>query len=140
LMLLQILESMAHTDNYRLLAGELYRKSIHDFNGDRLAKVMHYINVSYRRKIELGEVSEIANLHPAAFSRFFKEKTGKTFIHFINNMRISYACKLIIENQLSVSEVCYESGFNNISNFNRTFKKQTGYTPTEYYDQFNSGL
>lgn len=137
ILFLQLLESMAGTENYRLLAGELYHTKIHEFSGDRLNKVMHYINMTYRRRIGLKEASEIANLHPAAFSRFFKEKTGKTFIHFVNNMRIGYACKLIIEGQLSFSEVCYESGFNNISNFNRTFRQQTGFSPTEYHAQFN---
>ena len=83
------------------------------------------------------KVSEIANLHPSAFCRFFKEKSGKSLSEFVSDMRISYACRLIIEGKMSVSQICFESGFNNISNFNRTFKKHTGFTPTNYFLEFH---
>jgi AraC-like DNA-binding protein len=73
---------------------------------------------------------------PAAFCRYFKEKTGKGFIDFVNEMRIGFACKLLIEQRLTVSQVCFECGFGNLSNFNRIFKRQTGVTPTEYQLQF----
>ncbi len=136
-LLLKLLNSMAKTSRYKVLAGELYHRQNHDFTDDRLTRVMHYLNTSYRQKIALEKVSGIANLHPAAFCRYFKEKTGKSFSEYVNDMRISYACKLIIEGKLSVSQVCFESGFNNLSNFNRTFKRQTQMTPTEYYRRFH---
>ncbi len=137
LMMLELLQMLAKTDRYKLLAGELYRTEEHDFTSDRMAKVMHYINSTYLGKIELEKVSEVANLHPSAFCRFFKEKSGKSLFEFVNDMRISYACRLIIEGKMSFSQICFESGFNNLSNFNRTFKKHTGFTPTNYFQEFH---
>lgn len=136
LCLMQLLHKMALTENYRLLAGELYNQQVHDFTNDRLTKVMHYISTSYQQKIELEKVAGIANLHPSAFCRFFKEKTGKSLSEYLIDLRISYACKLIVEGNLPVSQVCFECGFNNLSNFNRAFKKHTGFTPTDYLHNF----
>lgn len=137
ILLQEVLQIMAKTTKYKLLAGELYQTQNHDFTNDRLTKVMHFLNTNYQRKIELVKVAEIANLHPSAFCRYFKEKTGKSLSEFISDMRISYACRLIIEGKMSVSQICFESGFNNISNFNRTFKNHTGFTPTNYFDEFH---
>ncbi len=135
--LLKILQILAITNDYNLLAGEYYQHENYEFGNDRLTNVLHFISTHYQQKVELGKVAEMAHLHPSAFCRFFKEKTGKSLLEYVNDMRISYACKLIIERKLSVSQVCFEVGFNNLSNFNRTFKKQTGFTPTEYYNEFN---
>ena len=137
ILLQELLQILAKTDEYKLLAGELYQFENHDFTNDRLTKVMHFLNTNYQRKIELEKVAEIANLHPSAFCRYFKEKTGKSLSEFISDMRISYACRLIIDGKLSVSQICFESGFNNISNFNRTFKNHTGFTPTNYFGEFH---
>lgn len=137
LLTLELLQYLAKTEKYRLLAGELYQVEKHDFTSDRLTKVMHFLNTSYRKKIELETVAEVAHLHPSAFCRYFKEKLGKSLSEFVNDMRISYACRLIIEGKMSVSQICYESGFNNLSNFNRIFKKHTGFTPTMYFQEFH---
>ncbi len=134
--LLKLLHEMAKTDKYRLLSRELYHHN-QDFTDDRLTKVLHFLAIGYREKIELKKVAEIAHLHPTAFCRFFKEKTGKSLSEYVTDLRISYACKLIIQDKLSVSQVCFESGFNNLSNFNRTFKQQTKMTPTVYYQRFH---
>ncbi len=135
--LLELLQFLAKTDQYRLLAGELYQEDNHDFTSDRLTKIMHYLNSTYLHKIQLEKVAEVANLHPSAFCRFFKEKSGKSLFEFVNDMRISYACRLLIEGKLSISQICFESGFNNLSNFNRTFKKHTGFTPSNYFLEFH---
>ncbi len=137
IMLLKILQTLAKTDQYKLLAGEMYQTENHDFTSDRLVKVMHYLNSSYLKKIELEKVAGIANLHPSAFCRFFKQKSGKSLSVFVNDMRISYACRLLIEGKTSVSQICFESGFNNLSNFNRTFKKHTGFSPSSYFKEFH---
>ncbi len=140
LLTLELLQFLAKTKEYRLLAGELYQIENHDFTSDRLTKVMHFLNTSYLKKVELEKVAEVANLHPSAFCRYFKEKSGKSLSEFVNDMRISYACRLIIEGKMSVSQICYESGFNNLSNFNRIFKKHTSFTPTLYYHEFHKGV
>jgi AraC-like DNA-binding protein/mannose-6-phosphate isomerase-like protein (cupin superfamily) len=136
----ELLQALAKTQDYKLLAGELYQHENLTFTNFRLTKVLQFLNTNYQRKIELETVADIANLHPAAFCRFFKEKTGKSLSEYLNDMRIGYACRLIIEGKLSVSQISYESGFNNLSNFNRTFKKHTGYTPTNYSQEFHKKL
>jgi len=132
----ELLQAMAKTTEYKLLAGELYQHDAFNFTNFRLAKVMQFLNTNYQYKIELEKVAEIANLHPAAFCRFFKEKSGKPLSEYVNDLRIGYACRLIIDGKLSVSQISYESGFNNLSNFNRTFKKHTGLAPTQYFQEF----
>lgn len=135
--LLMFLQQLAKTDKYKLLAGELYQAENHNFTSDRLTKVMHYLNSCYLKKVELDKVAEVAHMHPSAFCRFFREKSGKSLSQFVSEMRVSYACRLIIEGKMSVSQICFECGFNNLSNFNRTFKRQTGFTPTGYYEEFH---
>jgi len=137
ILMLGILQQLAAEEKYEVLAGEFYQNKDFIFDNDRLNKVLHFINTHYQNKIELRKAAEISNLHPSAFCRYFKEKTGKSLLEYTNDMRISYACKLILEHRLTITQVCFETGFNNLSNFNRTFKKQTGYTPSDYYKQFS---
>ena len=138
ILLLELLQDFGKTGQYHFLASETYNEQEQNFSNDRMTKVLHYINTSYQKKIELEKVAGIANLHPSAFCRFFKEKSGKSFSQFVNDMRINYACRLIIEGEYTISQVCFESGFNNLSNFNRLFKRQTGYTPTGYYEAYRN--
>ena len=133
---IKIMDAMARNEHYRLLASSGYQISGHKELNSRLDKIMHYINSNYQRKLSQEEIASSIGMTPAAFCRYFKEKTGKGFIFFVNEMRIGYACKLLIENHLSISQICYECGFNNLSNFNRAFKRLTGYTPGEYQQQF----
>jgi AraC-like DNA-binding protein len=133
---IKLMDTMARTENYRILASQAYQLEEHKELNSRLDKIMHFINTNYQRKITQEEVATKISMTTAAFCRYFKEKTGKGFITFVNEMRIGYACKLLIENHLSISQICFECGFNNISNFNRIFKRQTGFTPGEYQQQF----
>jgi AraC-like DNA-binding protein len=133
---IKLMDTMARTENYRILASQANQLEEHKELNSRLDKIMHFINTNYQRKITQEEVATKISMTTAAFCRYFKEKTGKGFITFVNEMRIGYACKLLIENHLSISQICFECGFNNISNFNRIFKRQTGYTPGEYQQQF----
>ncbi|WP_319503023.1 AraC family transcriptional regulator [uncultured Draconibacterium sp.] len=134
--MLQLLQLMAKTKEYRLLGGQYYQLKGHNFTNDRLTKVMHYLNANYLKKIELKDVAAVAHMHPSAFCRYFKENSGKSLTEFINEIRIGYACRLLLEGKMTVSQICFECGFNNLSNFNRTFKKNTGYTPTLYFEEF----
>jgi len=133
---IKLLDAMSRIENYRILASKAYQLEEQKELNNRLDKIMHFINTNYQRKITQEEVASKIGMTTAAFCRYFKEKTGKGFIYFINEMRIGYACKLLIENHLSISQICFECGFNNISNFNRIFKRQTSYTPGEYQQQF----
>ena len=133
---IKLLDTLARTENYRILASKAYQLEEQKELNNRLDKIMHFINTNYQRKITQEEVASKIGMTTASFCRYFKEKTGKGFIFFVNEMRIGYACKLLIENHLSISQICFECGFNNISNFNRMFKRQTSYTPGEYQQQF----
>ena len=133
---IKLMDTMARIENFRILSSKAYLLEEHTELNSRLDKVMHFINTNYQRKITQEEIALKIGMNTSAFCRYFKEKTGKGFIYFINEMRISYACKLLIENMLSISQICFECGFNNLSNFNRIFKRQTGFTPGEYQQQF----
>lgn len=135
--LLELLHLLSKHNSYRLLAGEYYTHDFRSFSSNRLECVISYINKNYRDSIDLATVAEIANMHPSAFCRFFKEKSSRSLSEYVNDLRIGYACKLIIEGRMSISQICFESGFNNLSNFNRTFKKQTGYSPSKYKRSFS---
>ena len=133
---IKIMDSMAHIENYHLLASKGSQVGEHKELNSRLDKIMHFININYQRKISQQEIASKIGMTTAAFCRYFREKTGKGFTFFVNEMRIGYACKLLMENRLAISQICFESGFNNLSNFNRIFKRQTGNTPGEYQLQF----
>lgn len=133
---IKLMDALARVENYRILASKAYQVEDHKELNNRLDKVMHFITTNYQRKITQEEIASKIGMTTTAFCRYFKEKTGKGFIFFVNEMRIGYACKLLIENHLSISQICFECGFNNISNFNRMFKRQTGFTPGEYQQQF----
>ena len=137
ILFMKLLNKMATTKDYRILAGALYDQQNFNYFDNRLTKVLHYLNTGYQQKIDLNTIAEIANLHPSSFCRYFKDKTGKSLSEYIIDLRLSYACRLITEGNLSVSQVCFESGFNNLSHFNRKFKQAFKITPTEYFQQFH---
>ncbi|KPL12337.1 MAG: hypothetical protein AMS26_18230 [Bacteroides sp. SM23_62] len=100
-------------------------------DGQKLDKVFTYLMNSYREKITLEQVASMINVTPNAFCRYFKHRTQKTFSRFLIEVRIGKACKMLREGE-NVAEACYSSGFNNISNFHRHFKRITGLTPNQY--------
>jgi len=100
--------------------------------GKRMNDILHFTFSQSHRKIKIEEVAEIANLSSEAFCRYFKMRTRKTYTNFINEVRISNACKMLIEKEKTIQEICYEVGFSNLSHFNRTFKKVTRKTPKAY--------
>ncbi|MHA4895194.1 AraC family transcriptional regulator [Pedobacter sp. PWIIR3] len=98
----------------------------------RLNNIYNFVLNNFRSKILLEQVAEVADLVPNSFCRYFKKKTGKTFSQFLIDVRIGYARKLIIENQMDIKQICFESGFNNFSCFHKQFKSLTGTTPKDY--------
>lgn len=98
---------------------------------DRMGRVLQFLMDHYGQNIRLEEVAAIANLSHSAFCRFFKLRTGKTFVRFLNEVRIGIACRRLREENLSVSAIAYEVGFQNLSNFNRQFKQIVGKKPSE---------
>lgn len=100
--------------------------------GKRMNDILQFTFSESNRKIKIEEVAEIANLSAEAFCRYFKIRTRKTYTNFLNEVRVSNACKMLIEKRKSIQEICYDSGFSNLSHFNRTFKKVTRKTPSTY--------
>lgn len=103
---------------------------------ERIDKVFRYTIDSFRQRITLGEVAEIAGLSVPAFCNYFKKSTKKTFIDFLNEIRVGYACKLLIETDQNIINICYESGYNTLANFNKQFLKIKGETPSKYRKAF----
>lgn len=100
----------------------------------RLNKIMKYIMQNFQKEINLDDVANISGMNKSAFCRYFKVKTGKSFVTFLNELRINYSCKLLSDTDpvKSIAEACYQSGFNSLSYYNRTFKKQKGVAPRLY--------
>lgn len=131
---LNVLDKMARTSQYRLLASPDFRHNITNVHDDRLNKILNYIKLNYTEKILLAKLARQFEMNPSSFSRYFKLKTGKTLIEYINELRIRYACKLLQDNNYTISQICFKCGFNNISNFNRFFKEKMKITPKEYIE------
>ncbi|MEJ0055678.1 MAG: AraC family transcriptional regulator [Bacteroidota bacterium] len=95
-------------------------------------KIYEHILGNFKEEIRLETVAELAGMNISSFCRFFKKTTNKTFSHYLNEVRVGYACRLLMEHKYNISETCYECGFNNISNFNRQFKNIVKMPPSEY--------
>jgi AraC-like DNA-binding protein len=136
LMLLQLLNVVSSTNEYRLLSSQGYANNLRDMDTERMNRVHEFVMKRFREKITLDEAAAQANMSPTSFSRYFKNHANKTFSHFLTEIRIGYSCKLLQKSEAAISEVCYASGFNTLSNFNRQFKSVTKYTPLEYKKLF----
>lgn len=129
---LQLLKEMAGVHSGQTISTPDYTNDRVYEDASRIDKVISYINKNYTRHIELEEVASFAAMNPAAFCRFFKSKTGKSLTNYVQDMRIGYACKLLLMNDSHIAQISMECGFETVSHFNKTFKKNTGYTPSEY--------
>jgi AraC-like DNA-binding protein len=131
--LLQILQLLATTRELEQLASIGYQHSYASKDNHKIDEVFRYVSRHFARHISLEEIAGYCNLTPQSFCRFFKKRTQKTFIDFVNEFRISHATKLMAEKEdLSISEIAYGCGFNNISYFIKAFKAGTGVTPRQY--------
>ena len=117
----------------RKLSSFINLKKYAGDEGKRMSDIFKYTMDNYHTDITLTKVASIANMTPNAFCRYFKQRTTKTFVNFLIDIRIGNACKLLTKNNdLSITEISYKSGFNNLANFNRKFKAIKGVTPSEY--------
>jgi AraC-like DNA-binding protein len=124
----------------RLIASSDYTNEMKDHQEPRMAKIYKFATRNYNRKIELDEVASIAGMNVTAFCRYFRQRSGKTFSQFVNEQRISYACKFLMHGNRTIADISDEAGFNNISNFNRQFKNIMGKSPSEYRELFRGKL
>ncbi|MEN8226325.1 MAG: AraC family transcriptional regulator [Bacteroidota bacterium] len=135
-LLLSILEIIATRKEYEFLASPLVQHTINENDSTRLNNVFKYVNNNYHNDITLENVATIANLSTPAFCRYFKIRANKTFIKFLNEIRISHACRLLVEEDQPVASICYTCGYSNVSYFIKQFKKITGLTPLSYKKEY----
>lgn len=137
IILLTMLKILAETTDFKPIATfqQVIPKNSEPDNV-RLNKVWTYTLTHYKKEISLEEIAAVANLSVTSFCRYFKLLTKKTYYDFLIEIRVSHACRLLIENMLPTEVVCFECGFNNVSNFYRHFKKVTGLTPLLYKRQY----
>jgi AraC-like DNA-binding protein len=129
--LLMILDLLSKSKEFKLLASISYRNEKKE-NTHRLSKVLDFIMENYQENITLEDVASIINMNRNAFCRFFKKGTRKSLFTILNEVRISKACQHLVQTDMNISEVCYANGFNNISSFNKAFKKIIGTSPLRY--------
>jgi AraC-like DNA-binding protein len=132
---LSIFQYLAEAIDYELLHSKPIENQYNSRETLRMKKLYQFLDENYLRKIEVNEVADLCNLSKAAFCRFFKQMTKLTFIEFLNNYRINHAKNLLLSGN-NVSETCFESGFESLSYFNRTFKKITGENPLVFKRKF----
>ena len=135
-LLLEILYIIASSKNYRSLASSGFTKSYDVSNTERINVIYTYTFNNFQEKISIKKIADVASISQHSFCRYFKKRTLKTYWQFLQEVRIGYACRLLIENDMSVEQVCYESGFNNLSNFNRYFKELIKKTPLQYVREY----
>ena len=137
--LMSILHDLSVSRNMKTLSDASFcRVESLSYNSRRVEKVMEHLNQHFDKDVSLAEVSKIALMTDVAFSRFFKTRTGKTFVDTLNEIRLGHASRMLIETTQGITEVAYKCGFNNMSNFNRIFKKKKNCTPKEFRETYNA--
>lgn len=130
--MLKILYELSLDTGARTLASHSFAKTGYDRESRRVSKVKDYIARHYQKEIKLEDLAALVAMAPSAFSRFFKQRTGRGPLDYIIDVRLGAAARMLVDTSTSVSEICYSCGFNNLSNFNRTFKARRGYTPRDF--------
>ena len=137
--LLEMLLQLAHSNDLKPLLSPGYSAN-NSGDTDRINKVFEFILKNYTEEIYVQEIASTLNMSVASFSRYFKHHARKTFSDYVTEIRIGHACKLLMEDNYSISEISYQSGFDNLSNFYRHFKKIVGIIPKEYKNRFLKGV
>lgn len=135
-LLIDMLATIAASKDYKFLSSAGFLKSYSLANTDKINVIYDYTFNNFQKELSIKEIASVANLSPHSFCRYFKTRTLKTYWQFLLEVRIGYACRLLIEDKLTVARICYECGFNNLSNFNRHFKSITNKTPLQYVKQY----
>lgn len=133
---MSILYELSLFEDARPLASSSFSKININSDSRRIQKVQEHINKNYKKDIRLNAMAEMIGMTPVAFSRFFKTRTGRNFSDYIIDIRLGFASRMLVDSSMSVSEICYECGFNNLSNFNRIFKKKKGCSPKEFRENY----
>ena len=132
-----ILYELSRCTGARTLATSSFAKVEVESDSRRVLKVKNYIAKNYMDEIRLNTLADIAGMSPSAFSRFFKLHTGRNLSEYIIEMRLGYASRMLVDTAKSIAEISFQSGFNNLSNFNRIFKKKKGCSPSEFRENYH---
>jgi AraC-like DNA-binding protein len=132
-----LLDLLSQSDNAEPLTSELYVTDTDDFHGGRMGKVMDYLKENLTADIKQSDVADLVAMTPQGFSRFFRATTGRTFVSFVNIMRIMEACRLLVNTDMDIIDIAFECGYANLSNFNRRFSELKHTTPRDYRQQQN---
>ncbi len=136
---LEILNALSY-ESFSQISSSTYLKNIQSSKNQELNKVYEYIFKNFKNQITLEDVASLIPMNTSAFSRFFSKVHKKSFTRYLNEIRIGYACKMLMEQYYPITIICFESGFNSLSNFNKQFKIITGKTPSEYANYHSSNL
>lgn len=138
LTMISILNELEHAKDYKILNAEGFALETQMQDNDRINMVFNHVKDNFREEIPLEDMADMASMTVPSFCRYFKKVTNKTFTRFVNEYRIVHACKLLTEKQMSIADVCYESGFNNFSHFNKSFKDFTGKSASGYRNELRA--
>lgn len=133
---LYILYELSISGDAKVLASSSFAHTSRDMESRRVQKVKDYIDLHYAEQIRLDDMADLVGMSPVSFSRFFRHRTGRTLSEYIIDIRLGYAARMLAETSRNISEISYECGFNNLSNFNRTFKAKRGFTPRDFRAMF----
>ena len=130
--ILSILDKLSKSTDYQYIASTTYSNTHKISETERMRRVHEYVLKHFKENINLSTVASLSNMTDAAFCRYFKSRTNKTFSDFVKEIRIGNACKMLQDENKSISQTCYESGYNTVSNFNNQFKSLKGISPKQY--------
>ena len=135
--LISILHDLSISRNMRTLSNRSFTSDQFSYNSRRIEKAFAFMQSSYDKDISLADVSKVVNMPEVSFSRFIKKRTGKTYVDSLNEIRLGHASRMLIDTTDTIAEVSYKCGFNNLSYFNRIFKKKNGCTPKEFRQNYS---
>ena len=133
--LFKIFEIISKTKEYQLLASPNFTNTFQAEKSNSMKKVIKYIMQNFQKKIQMKDILEVVNMSSTTFSVLFKKTYNMTFSEYVLKVRIGYACSLLTDNNRSISQISFDAGFDNLSNFNRLFKKMKNLTPKEYRNE-----
>lgn len=138
--LLHVLHTLSLTSEYHILSTSGLNRPLRPEDQERMQRVCSYVMERFTDPIRLDEVAAVASMTPTAFCRYFKERTNKSLTQFVAELRIGYACKLLVEKDFTITQLAQECGYPTLSNFNRQFKSISGLTPSQYKQVYAAAL
>jgi AraC-like DNA-binding protein len=136
ILLMEALDAIAGCNQIIMLSSIGFQHNFEESENDRINAIYEYSLANFKNKIHLEEIASVAMISPNSFCRYFKSRTRKTYSQFLIEIKVGHACKLLIDNKLSIKQLCYESGFNNFASFHKYFKQITGKSPLIYQKEF----